>query len=230
MDKIELKKDTKQKIFQTAIHLFARRGYDAVGIREIAKTAGVQISMINYYFEGKVGILREIVNETYRMYYEAILNIGDESVALEQRIKTLVKNMVNFFRFNTELAIVGISAMPLDIPEITDLRIKWVIENRASLNWLFSEMGLDIKDGIKMAVVRSFLTNIIYGHFEGKYSWDLIINAPQKPKLLPQLEEINEGCCISEDDFYRQYADALAKFYIHGIKSIAAQDNNNKNK
>ena len=225
MIKTELKKDPKRKIFQTAIHLFARRGYDAVGIREIARTAGVQISMINYYFEGKVGILREIVNETYRMYYEAILNIGDENVALEQRIKTLVKNMVDFFRSNTELAIVGISAMPLDIPEITDLRIKWVTENRAALNWLFSEMGLDIKDGIKMAVVRSFLTNIIFGHFEGKYSWDLIINAPTKPKLLPKLEEINEGCCTSEDDFYQQYADTLAEFYINGIKSIAPKNN-----
>ncbi|HEX7319048.1 MAG TPA: TetR/AcrR family transcriptional regulator [bacterium] len=225
MEKGAPKKETKQKIFQTAIHLFARRGYDAVGIREIAKTAGVQISMINYYFEGKVGILREIVNETYRMYFETILSIGDESVALEQRMKTLVKNMVDFFRFNTELTIVGISAMPLDIPEIADLRIKWVTENRASLNRLFSEMGLDIKDDIKMSVVRSFLTNVIFGHFEGKYSWDLIINAPAKPKLLPKLEEINAGCRVSEDDFYRQYADTLATFYINGIKSIAAQDN-----
>jgi AcrR family transcriptional regulator len=225
MTKKTQKKDTKQKIFQTAIHLFARRGYDAVGIREIAKEAGVQISMINYYYEGKVGILRDIVNETYRMYFEAVLNIGDESAALEQRIKTLVNNLVDFFRFNTELTIVGISAMPLDIPEIADLRIKWVADNRAALNRLFTEMGLDVNDDLQMSVVRSCLTNIIFGHFEGKYSWDLIINAPAKPKLLPKLEEINEGCCASEDDFYRRYADTLARFYIHGIKSIASQIN-----
>lgn len=220
----------RQRIFDSAVRLFARRGYGNIGIREIARSAGVQISMINYYYDGKIGILRRIVNETYEKYFAAVLNIGDEKTPLEKRINILVKNLVDFFRLNTELAIAGISAMPLDIPEITDLRIRWITDNRAALNRLFREMGLDTANGLQMSVVRSFLTNIIYGHFEQKYAWDQIVKAPAKPKLLPELEELNGVRGMSEDAFYQQYAEMLARFYLHGMQSIARNSGNSNNK
>ena len=62
------KRNAKQRIFDTSVSLFARKGYAGVGIREIAKKAGVNISMINYYYEGKVGILKEIINQCYDKY------------------------------------------------------------------------------------------------------------------------------------------------------------------
>jgi AcrR family transcriptional regulator len=101
----------KKRIFDAAVSLFARRGFAAVGIREIAKKAGVNISMINYYFNGKAGILKEIINECYDKYYSAILDTGGEKTPLEERVRYLTRNMVDFFRKNTELAIVAFSTI-----------------------------------------------------------------------------------------------------------------------
>ena len=57
-------KAAKQRIFEAALALFARKGYAAVGVREIAKHANVNISMINYYYGEKAGILKAIIDAT----------------------------------------------------------------------------------------------------------------------------------------------------------------------
>ncbi len=53
-------RDSKTYILDTSIKLFSARGYKETSIREIAKTAGVNVSMISYYFGGKDGILKDI--------------------------------------------------------------------------------------------------------------------------------------------------------------------------
>jgi len=52
---------TKEKILRAAMELFASRGYEAVGIRDIARKAGVNSSLISYYFGGKAGLYREVL-------------------------------------------------------------------------------------------------------------------------------------------------------------------------
>ncbi|RKX93981.1 MAG: hypothetical protein DRP59_01430 [Spirochaetes bacterium] len=51
---------TKTHILNTSIGLFSARGYKETSIREISKEAGVNVSMISYYFGGKDGILENI--------------------------------------------------------------------------------------------------------------------------------------------------------------------------
>jgi len=60
-----MENDPKLRIIDVATELFAQKGYAAVGVREIAKDAEVNISMISYYFGGKVGLLKYIIEEFF---------------------------------------------------------------------------------------------------------------------------------------------------------------------
>lgn len=51
---------TDKKILYTAEKLFAQKGFDATSTRDIAKSAGVNISMISYYFGSKEKLFEEI--------------------------------------------------------------------------------------------------------------------------------------------------------------------------
>lgn len=51
--------DRREKILSAAKKLFAQNGYDAVSTRDIVELAGVNISLIKYYFDGKEGLYRE---------------------------------------------------------------------------------------------------------------------------------------------------------------------------
>ena len=45
--------NSKEKILNSAIKLFATNGFDGTSIRDICKDAGVNVCMISYYFGGK---------------------------------------------------------------------------------------------------------------------------------------------------------------------------------
>lgn len=51
---------TKQKILTTATELFLKKGVDRVGVREIATKAGINLSLMNYYFQSKEKLFETI--------------------------------------------------------------------------------------------------------------------------------------------------------------------------
>lgn len=63
MAKKEINKNAEQKIIAVAIELFAKKGFEGTSTREICKQAGVNISLISYYFGGKEGLYKMIVND-----------------------------------------------------------------------------------------------------------------------------------------------------------------------
>jgi TetR/AcrR family transcriptional regulator len=62
------KKDFKATLLSTATRLFAERGLNGVSIRELSTEAGVSISMISYYFEGKEGLYSSVLQEQFSCF------------------------------------------------------------------------------------------------------------------------------------------------------------------
>ena len=60
--------DTKQKILDKALELFARRGYDAVSVGEIAEAVGIKAPSLYNHFPGKQAIFDAIVERTAAQY------------------------------------------------------------------------------------------------------------------------------------------------------------------
>lgn len=60
-----MENDTADKIIDTAIPLFAKKGFVAVSIREIADAAQVNSSAISYYFSGKEGLYQAVLEKTF---------------------------------------------------------------------------------------------------------------------------------------------------------------------
>ncbi|MBV8214078.1 MAG: TetR family transcriptional regulator [Verrucomicrobia bacterium] len=52
--------ETSEKLIAAAERLFAEHGYSGVSVRMIAAAAGVNWSLLGYYFRGKEGILSEV--------------------------------------------------------------------------------------------------------------------------------------------------------------------------
>ncbi|WP_125611082.1 TetR family transcriptional regulator [Specibacter cremeus] len=53
--------DTRQGILAAARTLFARQGFEATSLREIARTAGVDPAMVHHYFDGKEDLFNSCV-------------------------------------------------------------------------------------------------------------------------------------------------------------------------
>ena len=215
------KKDAKERILKVAVSLFARKGYFAVGVREIAKAAEVNVSSIFYYFGEKVGILEAIVNECYEKYHRAVLDVGDEQTPLEKRIRMIVSNLVAFFREDIELAMVAFNSLPVDIPEIVSLNVKWFSEHRGDEERLFRQLGVDPRNHVQTSVVCRSLTSSIQSHFQSRYVMEHILKAPNHPAEV--LEVMKQSHVLKYDDaFFAEYSEMLSNLFLHGLKSIVA--------
>jgi AcrR family transcriptional regulator len=55
----EATQDTRRRLLEAALIIFADKGFDGTGIREIAERAKANSAMVQYHFGGKDGIYRE---------------------------------------------------------------------------------------------------------------------------------------------------------------------------
>lgn len=89
--------DTKTNILDIAVKLFSAHGYKETSIRTISKEAGVNVSMISYYFGGKDGILKDIVKDVT----EGFTSILDEFDLTDMSLTMIVlKRFFNFLENN----------------------------------------------------------------------------------------------------------------------------------
>ena len=107
--------ETRNRIMETAINLFAQKGYNAVSMRDIAKAAGVTISTIYHYHESKAVLFDDILNffiGGYTHYFEWLTSMNEKAASLEE----VMDNMFNA-EFVDKLDPIGFLGMSLAIKE-----------------------------------------------------------------------------------------------------------------
>lgn len=91
-----MKTQTKDKIFDTALDLFSKKGYDSVSVRTIASEVGIKESSIYNHYSSKKDILISILN-----YFEEYFKgnpLDDESIR-----KLLEENPEEFYHQGSEM-------------------------------------------------------------------------------------------------------------------------------
>lgn len=106
--KKELNKNTEQKIIEVATNLFAKNGFEGASTREICKEAGVNISLISYYFGGKEGLYKKIIDDVIQGiidYAQKNILMGGtpemlDTIEKEEKVQLLFKameSMIDYF-------------------------------------------------------------------------------------------------------------------------------------
>lgn len=91
-------KTTKQKIFDSAINLFSKKGFSGVSIREIARSVGIKESSLYNHFKNKDDILAQI----FDYYQKEMKKTSLSEEYLEQKISNMTaeefweKGLTNF--------------------------------------------------------------------------------------------------------------------------------------
>src|SRR5690242_1200825 len=90
--------ETPDRILTAALHLFAARGYEAVGVQDIADAAETTKPPIVHQFGGKQGILEALLERHGRAWLGALEDASAYHGDLERTILHVVKA---FFTFAT---------------------------------------------------------------------------------------------------------------------------------
>jgi len=87
--------ETKNSILVEATKLFAVRGFSAVSTRDIAKSVGMNIASIYYYYESKESLMEDIINyveKGYRHYYDWLIKESKNVGSFEEFLDVLFNN------------------------------------------------------------------------------------------------------------------------------------------
>ena len=198
-------REPRERILDAAIKLFAQKGFAAVGVREIAALAEVNIAMISYYFEGKVGILRAIIEEFFAHYAQLLGDIDDESRTPEECIRTMIQRIIDYVRKNTELTMVVYNELPLDIHEIAEMKAEKITELIRSMSSLIRRFGLDPENTFQISMIGPSLFSMIFTNF----------------RLRPVLRHVFK---VKFDDiYYEQMTETLSTLFLNGIHAVSTQ-------
>ena len=89
-------RDNRTFILDRAADLFARRGYDAVGVQEIVTAAGVTKPTLYHYFGSKGGVLRTLFDERFAPFLAELERATATDESLTGRLTRVV---AAYFRF-----------------------------------------------------------------------------------------------------------------------------------
>ena len=187
----------RESILRAAAELFAEHSYDAVGIRDIARKAGVNSAMISYYFGGKSGLHKEL----FSLFVQLALSVSRENLTKAVDSYELCNAMSRAFlraaRENREVFLVGLRSMNRDL--------EWLREEQAYLqnenDKYFYEFLARTGRKEKLPQARGIVFSAIMGMLFSDYL-------------------LGGGSNINEDELLANYMETITYILSHGLPSL----------
>ena len=92
----------RETILSNALQCFAKRGYDGVNLRDLARQAGVNIALANYHFGSKSALWQACLEQLQSRAADAVAEIGSMNGATLAYPQRLVNAYAIFIRFNAD--------------------------------------------------------------------------------------------------------------------------------
>jgi AcrR family transcriptional regulator len=202
------KSDSKIRIQQAAVSLFSRHGFAETGMRELVAEAEVNLSMVNYFFGSKKGLLKEILNDFFSGYlaiaHDTLVAEGDMQV----RLKSFIGGAIRYFNANQGALVIAISELPHDDPEILEYKAGWARQMVEIVNHeLCLPLAAQNGQSIHPTCLAPMLTTLMASRF----------------LFAPVMEKVEEGSSKVVD--IDEYTEMIVRTILQGIAAPSALAN-----
>lgn len=103
---------TEEKIKAAARVVFHKKGYAATRTRDIAKEAGMNLALLNYYFKTKKHLFEIIVVETLAGFFKHMGQVfNDDETTLESKIEIMAGKYIDLISAEPEIPVFIMSEM-----------------------------------------------------------------------------------------------------------------------
>ena len=202
--------ESRERIIQTAVMLFARKGYAETGLRELAATAKVNLAMINYFFGSKKELLKEILDT----FFSGYLDIAREQLAgpdsLQHKIGRFIRRAVNYFDHNRDYLLVTITELPHDDPEIIDHKANWA---KKMIGIIDQEICLPLAKETGRKILPTSMAPLLVSLMAARFIF------------APVMEQVDPGTAENID--LPAYSDMITDIFLQGVTARNWKKTNN---
>jgi AcrR family transcriptional regulator len=95
--------DKRRQILDAAVRVFARQGFHATRVSDIADEAGVAYGLVYHYFKSKDEVLNELFTERWSLLLAAIDEADRGSAAPRAKLEAVATFIIDSYRHDPEL-------------------------------------------------------------------------------------------------------------------------------
>ncbi len=95
--------DRRRQILDAAIRVFARQGFHACRVSDIANEAGVAYGLVYHYFKSKDQVLNELFVERWSLLLQAIEEVDARPIPGREKLDAVAGFIIDSYRHDPEL-------------------------------------------------------------------------------------------------------------------------------
>lgn len=114
MKKEESDLSPEDKIKDAARRVFIAKGFDGCSSREIAREAGMNVALVNYYFRSKGQLFQLIFQAALEDFMLGMMDIFESSLPLESKVRIFIEREFDFLAKHPEMPVFIMSEVRRD--------------------------------------------------------------------------------------------------------------------
>ena len=95
--------DRRRQILDAAIRVFARQGFNACRVSDIAREANVAYGLVYHYFDSKDQVLNELFVERWSLLLQAIEEVDGRDIPAREKLDAVAGFIIESYRHDPEL-------------------------------------------------------------------------------------------------------------------------------
>jgi TetR/AcrR family transcriptional regulator, fatty acid metabolism regulator protein len=95
--------DKRRLLLDASVRVFARKGYHAARVGDIAEEAGVAYGLLYHYFDSKEDVLRSVFRETWRALIETIKSVEEDEDEPREHLRKVAEILLRSWRRDPDL-------------------------------------------------------------------------------------------------------------------------------
>jgi len=143
---VDDKTTTETLIFEAAKKVFQQKGLTGARMQEIADEAGINKSMLHYYYRSKELLFRQIFLQSFKNFIGSVVPLLNQEVGWEEKIHLLIEHYASIMQKNPDLPLFIFN----ELKNNPDDFINIIKENTISKTLFIQQ----IKEGIKNGEIR----------------------------------------------------------------------------
>ena len=156
--------DKRRVILDAAVRVFARQGFHAARVSDIADEAGVAYGLVYHYFQSKDEVLDTLFLERWGIMLEAIREIDAREIPARDKLRAIASFIVDSYRHDPDL-------MKVIIVEVTRAANSFGRTHLAKIREAYDLIGAIVERAqaegtFRTAVTPEFAAMAFYGAIE----------------------------------------------------------------
>jgi len=141
----QIKNDTKEKVMDKAKKLFAKKGYEATSMSEVAKAADIEKSSLYYFFDSKEKLFVEILESIWNNLLKDVEELSKKRDEFKSNREHFAAILEHFINNSLEGGVILGSSDDLCIhkPSVFKNVFKHITQSRKILNEGLKEYGVE---------------------------------------------------------------------------------------